>query len=537
MQRHRSLGLPLVAAVCLAALALTFVPHTAHAKLDHKDWKQLQSDYLLYFGQRGSPFDKSAVMKRLVQDGERRSRKLIASGFALECRLVWELQKQLQDTTAEHIKAMKTRFHGGGKEDEQLMQDLQKDLATYELELKVERNALNAVLKIIAEAPEAVRSELMKKAKSNKEWTYRTAVALLAVHNIAEGSSKNYLQRMFIGEKDPRVRGSVLSAIGEVEDGWQDYAIGRLGDPDWGVRLLAVNLVHYRGLKRAVPHLINGLAGATPRVADAIGTALEEFTGQKIDPSGDAWSRWWADNKAGFNPDIKVKKGAKGEKFKIVHFYGMPIKSDRVLFIIDVSHSMKEVTQNHNPADKWKAPPVTTGGDAPPPPPPPPEILSGPKIKVAKHELKKALLQLPPDTTFNIIAFSNAAVSWQPKMVKADKAHKDAALKWVRALKARSVTYIDGALRLAFKIGGMVDVGQSYPEITIDTIVVLSDGAPTDNSNKNPKLMDTEIILKHVQEWNKDKRVKIHCIGVDIQPHIVFLKQLADLNGGTYIDR
>lgn len=526
-------GISLVFLLCLST-------SPALAKLSNADWKQLQEDYHLYFGQRGHPIEKASVMKRLIEDAQGRAYKLVGDGLILECRAVWELRGQLQTLTSEHAIYMAKRFTGNKVKDEAELQRIQKEIEEVELRIKVEKQALASVLDAVEAAPEALRSNLLRRAKSTKDWTYRAAAAHLAVRNIDANDAKSHLQRLFSGEKDPRVRSAALGAIGDLGEGlWEDWTIGRLGDPHWTVRLQAVDIIHYRNLKRAVPHLINALNGATPRLAHAIGDALTEFTDQKIEPYPDVWARWWEDNKEAFDAesesDTKVKKG-KRNKFDVVHFYGMPIKSDRVLFIIDVSDSMKHKTVNENPKAKWKPPPVTTG-DAPPPPPPPPEVLSGPKIDVAKHELKKAINALPKGTTFNIIAFCNVAMAWQPKMVTADDKMKAAALKWVRALKPKSVTYIDGALRLAFKIAGLINVEASFPEITVDTIVVLSDGAPTDNNNRKPKLMDPEIVLGHVKEWNAAKRVKIHCIGVDIQPHIVFLKKLADQNGGTYIDR
>ena len=50
-------------------------------------------------------------------------------------------------------------------------------------------------------------------------------------------------------------------------------------------------------------------------------------------------------------------------------------------------------------------------------------------------------------------------------------------------------------------------------------------------------LMDKEIILGHVREWNRHKRIVIHCIGVDMQEGIEFLQKLAAENGGKYVDR
>ena len=199
---------------------------------------------------------------------------------------------------------------------------------------------------------------------------------------------------------------------------------------------------------------------------------------------------------------------------------------------------MKLKTKNDNPKDHWKPPPATTGGKAPPPPPPPPEeILSGPKTAVAQHELKKAIKQLPKSYMFNMISFNHGAAHWQPEMQKASAKNKESALQWVRSLKPGGSTYIDGALRMGFTLAGLINFDKRYPDVHVDTIVLLSDGAPTDSSFPVSKLMKPELILEHVREWNKSKRVIVHCIGVDMVEGIEFLQKLAAENGGTYVDR
>ena len=180
---------------------------------------------------------------------------------------------------------------------------------------------------------------------------------------------------------------------------------------------------------------------------------------------------------------------------------------------------------------------MTSGGRAAPPPPPPEEILSGPKIDVAKHELKKAIQRLPRTAYFNVIAFNHAVQQWKEAMVPATDAGKEEALAWVRALQPSGSTYVDGALRLAFRLAGLGAVDARYLETNVDTMVLICDGAPTDNDPGSSKLMDPEIILGHVREWNVHKRVIIHTIGVDMVDGVEFLVKLSSENGGSHIDR
>jgi hypothetical protein len=71
----------------------------------------------------------------------------------------------------------------------------------------------------------------------------------------------------------------------------------------------------------------------------------------------------------------------------------------------------------------------------------------------------------------------------------------------------------------------------------VDTIILMSDGAATDNSFPKSNLMDPEVILQHVREWNPHKRIVIHTIAVDMVEGVEFMKKLAAENGGTYLDR
>jgi hypothetical protein len=414
-----------------------------------------------------------------------------------------------------------------------------KQLKALEIELKVERQALADVTQVVRDGPEALRTNIIQRAKSGGDWPFRAAAVQIAAVALGESKSLQYFRKGLTADPDPRVRLSALDALAAQPECPEDLVIGRLSDPDWGVVLRAALIIQEKKFTKAVPHLINALPRASPRMAETLSGVLCALTGQNFEPYADVWSKWWEDNKEGFNAEVAVK-GGKPKEFAAVHFYGVPIKSDRVLFIIDRSSSMKLETKNENPREKWTPPPVTTGGARPPPPPPPPdEILSGPKIKVAKHELKKAIEAFPKDWSFNIIAFSTGAEAWRQGMQKATDANKEEALKWVRSLEPRGSTYIDGALRLAFNLAGLIHFDAKYPEIALDTIVLLSDGAPTDNTGGGGQsvLMDPEIILQHVREWNKDKRVIINTVSVDMIDGIEFMVKLAAENGGIHLDR
>ena len=557
----------------LLVLSVFFLPplvsRDAHARLEAKEWRQVEKDAQELFAEPGKCEAKTMVLARLVEDGEKRAWKLVVEALVKEAEHHVTVQKAVNEKEIQinevQSKPMAKRY----PEEQRNLAVWKKELADLEEAAKDELTTLDAITDVVAEGPEPLRKNLYNRSKGPVQWSVRAAAARVAAVQVDEPLSFEFLTKVLAADKDPRVRMSGLEALasrdashaepengeknGEEEPASTDAVgateamiIGRLADKDWGVRLLAVRVVATQQITSAIPHLINALTDASPRVAEAIGEVLRDFTGENFDPYVDVWARWWEDNKEQFQSNERIKAGKNKRPASDAHFYGLPVKSDRILFIIDTSSSMKLPTKNQNPAEKWKPPegPTTPGdNDAPPPPPPPEEILSGPKIKVAQHELKKAIEKLPPSSMFNIIAFNTGVFPWRDKMQKADEKTKKDAQKWVRALEPKGITYIDGALRLAFRMAGLASFDKAYPTVNIDTIVLLSDGAPTtdniDDVDKNGhvKLMDKEIILEHVRKWNRHRRVIIHCIGVDMQAGIELLQILALENGGKYVDR
>jgi len=532
---RRPLPTLLAFAVPVLCLLLAGAPR-ADAKLSSKEWKETETLFKTLFRQRGNPKGKAAVLAKVIEDGTSRAWRTMAQALLLEVELWAAIQDDYVRASNEHGEILQRSIKGYTAVDENRAKELQAQMKQLEADQKAEGAALQAVVTAVTGGPEELRKNILQRALTASDWQYRAAAIRVAVATMGEKPSRSFLNKALVSDKDPRVRIAGLDALASAAEGWEGLVLGRLGDSDWGVVLRAVHVVEERGVKAAVPHLINALPRATPRLAEGIGKALRTLTGENFEAYADIWNKWWKEHKQDFEGDVAVK-GAKQKEFGSVHFYGVEIKSDRVLFIIDISGSMKLETKNDNPAERYKPPPTVTGGKAPPPPPPPESIMSGPKIEVAKDELKKAIRKMPEDWTFNMIAFNQGAVRWQQSMQKATKKTKESAYKWVRSLKPHGSTYIDGALKEGFTIAGLIDFDSKYPDITLDTIVLLSDGAPTSNGYPVSKLMEPKVILEHVRTWNKDKKVVIHTISVDMIKGIEFMKKLSAENGGVHVDR
>jgi hypothetical protein len=517
----------------LALLLLPLLARAALAKLDGPAWAEAEKSFKALFAQPGRTEDKISLLKTLETDGDPRSWKLLADALLLEAGHATKLAES-RDADLEKLqvllgKRMKT------PPEEAEMYSLQGKVGAAERMKADEDRVMKAVLASAVASGEDARKVVLAAARAHKDWPARAAAARLAATSPDDALSKQALTDLLDKEKDPRVKVAALDVL-QAAGGtwWYPLVVNRVTDPDWGVQLVAVRIAGSHEMGKAIPALIQALATASPRVATEIGEALRKLTGQSIEPYPEPWAKWWEANRSKWGEDGRpLQPVIATPRAADVEFYGIKVQSSRVMFIIDISGSMKD--EKKAPPPPPKRGPVT--GEPVKPEPEPEGKFSGPKIEIAKQELRRAIRKLPKEAMFDIIAFNHSVQQWQPKMVPATEANKELAYAWVRDMAPSGGTYVDGALRLAFKMAGMGAYDHAYPGVGVDTMLVLSDGAPTDNAFPDCHLMPPDEILAHVREWNPQNRIKIHCVGIDVVVQgIDFLKKLAAQNGGTYID-
>jgi len=288
-------------------------------------------------------------------------------------------------------------------------------------------------------------------------------------------------------------------------------------DEDWRVRGATIKSLKQIGTSEAVDLLIERMQSETGRLKDDINDVLVELTGENL-AFAESWAAWW--NGVGHklprkkSPASKDGRDASPKAKDTARFYGIPTRSERICFIIDVSGSMNKEVKQFKRA-----------------------VITGRKNSDMPVEGKTRLQKL-----FNILFFNQAVKVWQKKMVKASRRGKELARGEVQAVVASGTTYTLGALREAFVIAGVIhssgDKKKAKGNIGIDTIFLLSDGGPTDNRMDEAKPMDPEIILEAVRQWNRDAGIVIHTIAVDTEAvGTYFLSQLAAQNGGIFVER
>jgi len=330
---------------------------------------------------------------------------------------------------------------------------------------------------------------------------------------------------------DMHLRYEILRALGQIGgEGVKELLLETAADDDWRNRLAAaeVLLVHYKDDKaiaamrkllkdekqivREIAAVAAGEHKTEPLLKELVVLmregnlrskeksyeALKEITGEDFGYAPDVWEQWLRERKS----PGKMNR----ERISVATYYNFKIFSDRVLFIIDVSGSMK-----------WPD-------------------FSPNRIEVARRELVKAIKALDDKTLFNMATFAGHVNMWHKKgEVPATDENKKEALVWIeKNLLPRGATNTYGAL--------MEGLAQN-PKI--DTIYFLSDGIPSTGKYEVPE----EILIK-LRYANRFRKVIFHTIALAIgKPSIekaekyedpeemaAFMKMIADWNGGTCID-
>ena len=331
------------------------------------------------------------------------------------------------------------------------------------------------------------------------------------------------------GDASPRVRAEALAALLRWKISEMKGApVAALGDEAWEVRALALAILVRARLVEAVPALVDALAAEKGRLRKDIDDALSALTGVRMYGDVDLWVNWLAAN--GETITKKARELAeKGEYEKALGpleaweeegpgeegdeakrkghtsaFYGITTQSRRVMFIIDISQSMK---------DPAGAKPLATPGDKSPYAAPKGET----KLDIAKWQLHRAIHDLPDDAVFGIVVYSESYASWEKELVAANARGKKKAHAFVDGLNGNGTTNISDSLDRALDSGA-------------DTIFLLSDGDPN-----RGRLSSLDALLAELLARNRLLRVVLHTVGIGEVEGSAFLKDLARRTGGRYV--
>jgi HEAT repeat protein/uncharacterized protein YegL len=318
---------------------------------------------------------------------------------------------------------------------------------------------------------------------------------------------------------DSEVRSIALEALGKTGDkATLEKLIAALNDPNWSVRLTALEGLESLRLKEGVGAIIERMGKEEGRMLHDMASALYRLTGQPYQDNATNWANWWQKDGTTFEVLSKERferihkseteyalkqttRGQSGDEWRLKKveegeskFFGIQIISHRVLFVIDVSGSMEEVVRN--------------------------EFLDGApmtRLQVAKRELKKCIEALEPGAFFNIVTFSSGVERWmEGALAAANPENREKAQAFVTDLLTGGGTNLYDAVRNAFE------------DQDVDTIYIMSDGEPSDGAETEPF-----VIREHIAQWNEHRQIEINTIAIGGQFQI--LEWLAEDSGGTHV--
>lgn len=304
----------------------------------------------------------------------------------------------------------------------------------------------------------------------------------------------------------------VVRSLGPRGRMFGSWAASELADSSPTIRLEAARTLAEIGFRAALPALVDQLAKTAGRVQEAILQALERLTGQRLGASPSAWRLWLEKN---IDEHGQVRPAQRGEttagpRRTYPTYFGIPQKGDSILYVYDRSDSMERQLEN-----------------------------GGRRIDRSRKELSRALGELPPETRFNIIAFSIKLEPWQESLVRASPDNVKSARRWLRDLDTQAATSSYDALERAFDIaGGGPD--DRFSELEVETIFFLSDGEPTRRTGGMTRPIvrdDPRRILSAVRRWNATDRAVVHTIGIGLarSSALGFMQRLAEQNRGSFV--
>jgi HEAT repeats/von Willebrand factor type A domain/PBS lyase HEAT-like repeat len=495
MKTQRLPLLILLSLLCLCTLAL---PQAA-------DFREAKKQFLAAFKSEIPPEERMTAVAAVAAFDYKDAAKLLVSGIGLSQEILEPLQKlRLELVEGDGWEIM-------GRDPAPELQRL-KDAV--DAELKVQDAIFEGLVKM---NHHKVMEYFVKEGLfREKHWRARETVALVLVEK-ADPETIEPLSRA-LRDKDAHVRTAAATALGKMKatEATEDLA-DLLKDRTWTVRAAAIDALGAIGTKDVVEPLIGRVGKENGRILEDLVEILARLTGQKFGPIPESWERWWEEHKEEYLGDPEFETGTAPEAGDDEepgpddeNYYGLPIRTNKAVFIIDISESMSYSAVEYQEKPK------------------PGEIS---RLELAKRELLRALRHFGKDSSFSIIAFNNRVFMWRKGLVAGVRKNRDAAEEWVRKLRPSETTNIYAALEVAFRMAG-TGADKDYA-LGADTIFLMSDGSPT---NADASVDDWTKITRAVRKWNHLGRIRIHTIGL-LGHNVEFMSQLAAENGGRYVSR
>jgi len=230
------------------------------------------------------------------------------------------------------------------------------------------------------------------------------------------------------------------------------------------------------------------------RLAWTIASELTTLSGVRNERNVAAWKDWLARQPESWSP-APVRTGAAipaaaGPETTTCVFVGMPVLSDHLALLIDLSGSISK-----------------------------PRADGKTRKEALDVELERTLHAFGKDVRFNLIPYTKQPLPWEKRLVEATSANVEKAVAWFRGLRDTGKGNVGAAFELAF----------SDPEI--DTLLLFSDGAPTGGEHWN-----LELIAELFAERNRFRHLVLDAVIVDAKKPIAeHWRTICEQSGGRML--
>ena len=351
------------------------------------------------------------------------------------------------------------------------------------------------------------------------EW-YPRACCAEALGRIGDAEALAALLTRAKVELEPGVRIAIADALApriKGNDGIRAALLPWLDSGPWAVKLAAAQALARSEDVKLVPNLIKLLQTTSGRMKYEVNELLKKLT--RADRHGDfaAWSAWWEKNDNDVLGGTYVPPPAEmalRQMAPVTMFYGIPVNSTKVIFIIDTSLSMKEPTN-------WK--PEIQEKDDP---------LEGDRaIDIARYELKRIIKGLPDGASYDIIGMYGRLALLSDKWVLSGTATRDKSVKFVQGLEIKTGTDVHGALIRALDFSGG-NWNTPPREDSVDSVFILTDGIPSVG------LLDRSQIPDRILDAARFKRIAITAVAIDATKESEdLLRRISGGTGGSFVKR
>ena len=337
---------------------------------------------------------------------------------------------------------------------------------------------------------DAEELKALSKAAEDKEYTVR-AYAREALARIDAAGHGDALRE---GLSDPEagVRCFLLGCVPDVlPDELLALSTPALADPDWRVRLQAAENLGRERTRESVDALIGIAADPRPIVAHGVRASLAKLTGMAWNKP-EQWKTWWAGEREGFDPAVPAepKPVPEGERTVSVRYNDLPVESDHVAFLIDVSNEMKSRLKS----------------------------VEGTKGEAAYAELARVLGLLEGRLVFNVFAYDTLAAAFEQGPVELDAKTAKKALAFVDDAHARGAKDIWNALLAALG------------DTELDTLYLLASGEP-----EIGLYVHHNRITEHLRELQRFHKVVVHGVAyTDSDWYAKQIEEVCKATGGEF---